>query len=60
MTNKMKKTIEQLMAIEELRNTGYLEILSVGYYTNGDLGVHLKDEYGDYSTTINKQGKILK
>lgn len=55
----MKATFKQLDAIQNLYDNFKIEFIEYGFYSNGTIGAKCKDNFGLFSITINKEGKII-
>lgn len=53
----MKATFKQLQFVENVEKNYCLTYLDYGFYSNGSIGVQCKDQFGEFSITVNEQGE---
>ena len=55
----MKATIQQLKQLSNLEKDFCIKVISdYGFYSNGDIGVLCKDNFGEFAIKINTQGIV--
>jgi len=55
----MSANILQLEFIEKLRTQFCIEILDYGFYSNGSIAVHCKDQFSEFTVTVYKNGTTI-
>jgi len=56
----MSANILQLEFIEKLRTQFRIEVLDYGFYSDGSIAVHCKDQFSEFSVTVYKNGTTIK
>lgn len=55
----MTANILQLKFIEKLRTQFRIEVLDSGFYSDGSIAVHCKDQFSEFSVTVYKNGTTI-
>jgi len=55
----MKATFLQLQFIEDVEKKFNIKYIDYGFYSNGNIGVHCKDGFGDFSISVDKNGSVV-
>lgn len=52
----MRATFLQLQFIEDINKNFKIEYVDYGFYSNGCIAVNCKDQFGEFSITVSKEG----
>jgi hypothetical protein len=55
----MKATFKQLNFIENLEKNFRVIFIDYGFYSNGCIGILCKDQFGEFSITVDKEGSPI-